>query len=272
MKLRIDHILFTLSLLPIGFMPVYAVSDADLEALEQQLLEQEEKEKHRLLEAESQKQQAEKNAREEARRKAAAEAERRARQSEERRTEEARQAELERQRLEAERLRLQAEQKQVEEERLRQEELARQREEERVKQEVERRLAEEERKRVEAAEAEKKRLAIEAINRLCGEIVGTWRWNDNSGTVSRFYKDGRIVSINITKSRSTWECLDAESRRFTYGAWNVKRTINLESDNKRFSSTGQSGEPIKATKESDDPDHEIIHGNEPIKRALVPLG
>ncbi|MCG8323989.1 MAG: hypothetical protein MI673_00610 [Thiotrichales bacterium] len=252
-------------------LPAFAVTDAEIEALEKQLQLQEEELKQKQEELSRKKLEKEQRAR--------SEAERKAKEAQVREQELQQQAEQERMRKEEEQRRLQAEEqrridetRRAEEERQRQEEAARIAEEERIRQEVERRLAEEDKKRQEKAEAEKKRLAIEAINNLCSQIVGTWKWNDINGTVSRFYQDGKIVSINLTQSHGTWECVDAQNRAFIYTAWNVQRKINLNEDNKGFKSTGQSGEPIVATKISDDPEHNTNSEQELIKRYLAPLG
>ncbi len=93
---------------------------------------------------------------------------------------------------------------------------------------------------------------------VCSEIIGIWRWNDLAGTKTRFYEDGKVVSKNILKSEGTWECVDPESKRFTFNTWNKKREIQIEDDYKKLHSVSALGGKITANKISDDPFEKIV--------------
>lgn len=243
--------------------PAISVTDEELQVLEQQLLDKEAADKRKAEEAALKEKEAEEKARTEAKRKAQEARERRAQEAEQRKAEEALQAELEKQKRELEQQRQLEEQRRAEEqarqkeEQRQQAEQARQAEEEKIRQEVERRLAEDEKRRAE--EEEKKRMAIEAINELCNQLIGTWKWSDRDETISRFFKNGKAVSSATGKTDGTWECDEPERGLYTVTLWNEKRELTLEQSSQMVKSTGKNGQPVTGKKISNDPEHKVLN-------------
>ena len=258
--------IFSLPLIFIVFMlcnPAFSVTDEELKALEQQLLEQEAADKRKAEEAALKEREAEEKARARAKREAQKARERQAQEEEQRKAEQALQAELEKQKKELEQQRLLEEQRQAEEKARQQEEQrqqaeqARLAEEERIRKEVERRLAEDEKKQAE--EEEKKRMAIEAINNLCNQIIGTWKWSDRDSTISRFFENGKAASSTSGEIDGTWECDEPERGLYTVSLWNEKRELTLEQSSQIIKSTGKNGQPVTGEKLSGDPKHKVLN-------------
>ena len=257
MKTKMTLLLFSSLILTTGYFPnIYAVTDAELEALEKQI-EQQETEKKKQIEAEvKRKAEAIRKAEGEAKRKAEAKAEKN------------RIAELEKQRLE--------EAKQVSEEKRKAEEAQRQEEEKKEKYNLIIAVAEQ------AINDKDKELAISKYNNAlvlypnnelaliglkkaegltdngCSDIIGVWRWNDLTRTTTRFYEDGKVISKNIFKSEGTWECIDPKNRIFTANTWGKKRKIKMSDDANQLESTNAfTGLKLIGIKISDNPFEKI---------------
>ncbi len=206
---------------------VNAVTDAELEALEKQIEQQEVEEKRQ--------------AEEEAKRIA----------------EENRKLKAEKKRFAEEKIKRKAEEKAAkEEEERRINEIVEKRlaEEEMKRKQVSKKKAEEEKKE-EARLAELERqLQEDVLVNDCLKIIGVWRWNDLSRTTTRFYEDGKVVSRNLLKSEGTWECIEPKNRIFTSNTWGKKRQIKMSDDAKQLESTNAfTGLKLIGIKISDNP-------------------
>jgi len=269
------HCVLFILFLTVGYHPsVSAVTDADLEALEKQI-EQQELEKKKQAEAEAQK----KNA--EARRKHEEELKRIEEAGAKRRAEEARLAEEERRRQE------EAADKAAEAEARRKAEEARLAEEDAKKREEETKKAEEEKRK---QFSQYMRLADSAMNsknyqdalelytqaleiipddpealagqtkareyqKVCSAIVGEWDWVFGIFVIIK--ADHSLKARALISNTGTWECTDPSQREFTLhwalGGW--VETLTLSEDNNTLDGINNIGLGIqgwrKGTKKRD---------------------
>lgn len=259
------HCVIFILFLTIGYHPsVFAVTDADLEALEKQI-EQQEQEKKKQAEAEAQKKKAA------AGRKREEDLKRIEESQAKRRAEEARLAEEERRRQE------EAADKAAEADARRKAEEARLAEEDAKKREEEAKKAEEE-KRKQFSQA--MRVADSAMNsknfkdalelytqaleiipddpealagqtkareyqKVCSAIVGEWDWV--FGVFVIINADHSLVARALISNTGTWECTDPEKRLFTLhwvlGGW--VDTLTLSEDNNILDGTSNIGIGVK---------------------------
>jgi len=193
---------------------VTAVTDAELDALEKQIEQQEAEEIKQTEAAEKKKADAAAKLRAEQKRKANAEAEKK------------RAAELEKQRRE-------------EEDRLLEETRLAEQERQRQKEEAKKQKIQEQTK--------------EISENICSKIVGIWHWKSGAkswffenGTVK--------TKAFIITSEGTWECVNSENRIFTFNTWDKKREIKMSDDSNQIESIDATfGIKIIANKVSDDP-------------------
>ena len=211
MKLKTAYSLIISLILTIGYLPnVTAVTDAELDALERQIEQQEAEEKRKAEAKRIEEQKRKANA--EAEKKRAAELEKQRREEEERLLEETRLIELEQQRQE----------------------------EEAKKQKI---------------QEQTKEISVNS----CSKIIGVWRWDDLTRTITRYYEDGKVVSKNILKSEGTWECIEPKNRIFTSNTWGKKKRIKMSDDTKQLESTNAfTGLKLIGIKISDNPFEKIV--------------
>ena len=257
-------------------MQVSAVTEAELEALEKQIEQQEAERKQQLQEAEEARRRAEKEQRKaEERRQAEAEAKKRA-EEEERRLEEMRQAaELEQERLQAEQQRLDEERRIAEQARL--EELERKRIEEEAREKVEREkmekyvrimneaeqalagkdyeLAEEKYRQAlvlyeNDSDARERLSYLEGLSSVCDMAVGSWDWFH--GGITNIHANGTIDGVwTIFSNTGTWECNDPAERKIIL-RWNVGGWIDylvLSDDGRRLDGKNQHGTSVSGVKQ-----------------------
>jgi len=207
MKLNMVHSLIACSIILVGYLtPVHAVTDAELEALEKQIEQQEAEDKQRI--------DAKAKADEAARIKREAEAKARAEAEAKKRAEEVKQEELERYKQAAE---ARAKEKEGEEKKSRYNTLI-----------AEAEQAFNEKDKTQAIKKYNEALVLlpddivatrglikaESLkHKLCYDILGTWIWDKALGNeIINLNDDGTIDYQTAMKGSGSWECTNPESR------------------------------------------------------------